>query len=860
MYRSTRGRAGQTVAAALARLRACNSAFYEAQRRCLSELYLASKGSAPGKVERGERAEKGEMLGEGELGKTEPMEQPTGERPTIISSIPAPKTYSREIGELPPVSRAQADAVEVVERAKGIAKSYMQGLHNEQWSADETWMRFTALPSDSYKHLRNIDVDRTLARIRGSERDFARVGRSTPTTKTLNRMLTVYGTATRAGMVPDRYTYQELIAVNVGLMNFKHAREWLEEMVLKGTKPTIRPYRTLLKGYSSVAGEIDNARQLWQEIKQKIESEEIVASETSMAAATLDRETYTCMISAECKVGNFAQVLNLMHEMSEAGIEADITVRNVILKGILDQNGLDAGLEEVAFIKSDGLAPDAFTYNILLGAAIAERRGDTIRELLSESAKKGIIPSSQVIQSLPLEPIDALDIMIDSGGLDSIRVYNTLIKAATRRNKFSRALQLIGHLRSHGIQPNETTYGLLLDALSKANRPEEAKAVYDEIVQEGVVKPDAYIFSTMVDACGRSGNIKGMFWFKSEMKKYNLPPSELVYNSILSTLSRARRVNLQLVMNVVNEFTRIKPAIKPTVRTYSAIFAAFTARSHTESLTADELRFLRVWYRNTKDKYYVPKDAYLYALAIDAFSGASCLEDALMVYRDMVAHAELDPSVLQKFTQSPSRMLELMRLSIEQQQFDTTLDLWRDWRPLRLPASERAVGLMLFASDQLGHIKTAQDTIHRLLTPSKGPKASHAPLPEQNGARSQMQFGEDLADPSRAKLPEQEASLYNPELVGESALAIYIGLAIKHRIPEDIIPTLELWRASADSSALAPSSARLQLSGGIKRQLSEATVAKILKMLQHSDLEEAGRVSDDFLAFVEDNFPEAMPL
>ncbi|KAJ1962744.1 hypothetical protein GGI12_002471 [Dipsacomyces acuminosporus] len=767
------------------------------QHRCLSELYLASKGKA---VEQKEQ-------------KVESSRAKPPEQSAILSSIPAPKTYDQNAGELPPLNRAKTDAQSEADTNRDAADSYMHGLHSEQWCADEAWMRFTALPASSYKYLRNIDINCTLARIRGSERGFAHAGRSAPTSKTLNRMLTVYGTATRAGIMPDRYTYQELIAVNVGLMNFKKAREWLEEMVIKGIKPTIRPYRTLLKGYCAIPSEIDSARQLWSEIKQKIAKEEIAASETSEAAAVLDRESYTCIVSAECKVANFERVLDLMHEMNAAGIEADITIRNVILKGVLAQTGLEAGLEELALIKNDGLAPDAFTYNILLSSAIAERRTDVVRDLLTESAKRQIIPSSRVIQSLPLEPLDAVGIMVDSGGLDSIRVYNTLIQAATRQNKFGRALQLISHLRSRNIQPNAATYGLLLDALSKAHKADEAKAVYDEIVQEGVVKPDAHVFSIMVDVCGRSGSIKDMFWFKNEMKKYNLPPSELVYNSILSTLSRLPKVNLRLVMDVVDELVRVRPAIKPTVRTYNAIFAAFAARSRMQQLSSEEHQFLRGWYENTKEKYYVPKDAYMYALAIDAFSGASHLEDALAVYRDMVSHAELDPSVLQKFAQGPNRMLELMRLSVEQQQFDTTLQLWRDWRQLRLPASERAVGFLLFACDQLGHIKTAQDTLRRLLTPSASGQASRAAYPRDQEADLKARHKDrglqttqaqaDVEDTGGPKLLRLKANLYSPEFVGESALAIYIGLAIKHGIPEDIIPMLRLWKASTDDEGAA---------------------------------------------------------
>ncbi|KAJ2327469.1 hypothetical protein GGH92_010043, partial [Coemansia sp. RSA 2673] len=123
-------------------------------------------------------------------------------------------------------------------------------------------MRFSVLPTESRKYLRNIDINHTLARIRGTEKDVYMRGKSAPTSQKLNKMLSVLGAATRAGIKPDQYTYQEMIAINSSLLGFAHALEWLEKMLQSGIRPTIRPYRTILKGYSALPSEIENARRL----------------------------------------------------------------------------------------------------------------------------------------------------------------------------------------------------------------------------------------------------------------------------------------------------------------------------------------------------------------------------------------------------------------------------------------------------------------------------------------------------------------------------------------------------------------------------------------------------------------------
>ncbi|KAJ1940523.1 hypothetical protein GGF37_003939 [Kickxella alabastrina] len=774
-----------------------------------------------------------------------------------ISSIPALKTKPLKTAHTPEHTDAllphnthtgkYVPEITVAESksllsAQEMAETYTYELHENEWGRDETWLRFSQLPRGSHDYLRNIDINRTLALIRGSDRRSRRDGGGAPTSKTMSRMLAVYGAASEAGINPDHYTFQEMIAINVDLLDFRHAREWLARMLAKGIQPTIRPYRALLKGYSRVPGEIDNARQLWQEIKQQLSAGQISSnSSESGTSANLDIKTYTCIIGAECKVGNFAQALSLVDEMSAAGMEPDIAVRNVILDGIANHSGMDAALEEIGHMESAGLKPDGYTYNILLNAAVREGRNEQTRELLSAAAAAGFIPSIQVVQMLPFEPVEIVDIMAEGSALDRIRVYNTLIKASMRRNNFNQVLQLIGHLRKHNVQANVVTYGMLLDALNKAGRLEQAKSMFKEIVNSRKVQPDLHIFSTMVDACGRSGDIDGMFWFKSKMSAYGVPPAEFVYNSVFSALARWRKDDLSVIMATVDELVRIRPPVRPTIRTLNSIFAAFAGHARTAGLDASETAFLRTWYANTSSKYYVVKDSYLYALALEAFTATKSLDDALTVYSDMVRHSEMDMSVVHTFAQTPGHMLGLMRLAIEQLDFEVVLRLWRDWRPLGMPESDAVVPLVLFACDQMGHPGTAQDIMRSLLT-----------TPEANLA---------------ATAAAGSGGFY-PRMVNESTLALYIGIVIKHGIKNDIIPTMELWRTSVLAPSLPEAASagsledvRWRLDGSdLRRRLSEETVTNIIRLLWQHNSAEASDATDKILAYVDKNFPEAMPV
>ncbi|KAJ2586959.1 hypothetical protein GGH99_008872, partial [Coemansia sp. RSA 1285] len=142
------------------------------------------------------------------------------------------------------------------------AAEYIKGIHSKSWNGEIAYSMFYSMPRESHKHLRNIDINRTLALVRRAGNNTHASKKRTLSSNILLQMTNVYEAGIRAGIVPDRYTYQELIAINTDLMNFDRAYGLIEEMIQRGIKPTIRPYRTLLNGYSALVSEIDNARRL----------------------------------------------------------------------------------------------------------------------------------------------------------------------------------------------------------------------------------------------------------------------------------------------------------------------------------------------------------------------------------------------------------------------------------------------------------------------------------------------------------------------------------------------------------------------------------------------------------------------
>ncbi|KAJ2147980.1 hypothetical protein IW139_002406 [Coemansia sp. RSA 353] len=769
------------------------------QRRGLSELYKRMTKPQPEDAKDKDVAKDKAAVKDKEAVKDMPQ--------LSISSIPKPKI---RVPRIDPNTMARAQAPkELPKDPKLLADEYIADLHSANWGGEETWVRFSRLPQKSHTFLRDIDINCTLANIRGTERALSRRGRSTPTSNTLSRMLEVFEAAKLANIVPDRYTYQELIAINVDLLNFNYAHDWLEKMVVQGIKPTIRPYRTILKGYSTVSSELDSARRLWHEIKTKIAAGLIAGEKSDEVATTVDLLTYTSYVAAESKAGNFALVVGVLEEMDQAGIKPDITLRNTVLDGLVRHKGLDAGLQEAELMEQSGYELNGYSYTTLLNATIKEQRDEEIHKLLEAAAAKNIVPPAYLMQKLTLDPFDVLSIMAKLEASHKVRLYNVLIESAMRGNDFTQVLQLIDHLKQNNVPANVVTYTLLFDALNKAGRLDQAKSMFTKVFSSGELTPDAHIYSIMIDACGRHGDVKTMFWFKNEMQRQGLAVSEPVYNSILSALSQWRNGNLQAVMVTASEMERVKPTVKPTCRTFSAIFAAFATQAQRRRLGLGELEFLQTWYAMATDKYYVAKDSYYYFMAVNAFVCAQSLPDAMTAFSDMVRSHKVS-HVSGRFMKNPVRMLDLIKLAIEHQEYGAALEIWNNWQRLRLPPISKAVELALFACDQMGQPTVAINIIRGLLS--------------------------------------MDEDVYCPQFVDESVLALYIAMMTKHSMLDAIMPVVHLWTTAMTAEC------------GSEPVLSESTVAKTVAMLRGNSHPGAAAIANELLTHVDAHFPDATPV
>ena len=92
-------------------------------------------------------------------------------------------------------------------------------------------------------------------------------------------------------------------------------------------------------------------------------------------------------------------------------------------------------------MRSRGLVPDEITYNSVINACAKGDESQRALNLLDEMRSRGLVPN--------------------------VITYNSVINACAKGGEWQRALNLLDEMRSHGLVPDEITYSSVIDACAK---------------------------------------------------------------------------------------------------------------------------------------------------------------------------------------------------------------------------------------------------------------------------------------------------------------------------------------------------------------------------------------------------------
>lgn len=419
-------------------------------------------------------------------------------------------------------------------------------------------------------------------------------------------------------------------------------------------EPNIRSYNTFL-GSLARAG-------LWEQSELLLRS-----LQEARSLVVPDRVTYNTVLLSYCRAVAFM----LSSSSSSDSSDIDDEEANILRQKLPDR--AMRLLDEM--IESDHLEPDATTYNTVL-CTLAEARTLTCarsaQDLLYRMKQQR--PTSTLSSVKPDEYSYTAVIRawancrrVDGEEND----HPDLLGGISTATSADRALALLEEMRNDSVLPTRVTYTVVMQALCRDNRPQDATSLLYQMLQDStsssspssisddeaektggtalataVVRPDAVMFSALMDGWAQwlknssrlapnnksninrrrqagSEAVRAVLDLLSLMKTWgrhdpDLSPNERTYTSVLATLARSRQASsgprAEQILDEMNE-----RGIVPTVVHWNAVLDA-----HAKSPRPDRLRQTRrVWHEMTAVTVGVAPDIISYNTMLSAAASAS---------------------------------------------------------------------------------------------------------------------------------------------------------------------------------------------------------------------------------------------
>jgi pentatricopeptide repeat protein len=187
-----------------------------------------------------------------------------------------------------------------------------------------------------------------------------------------------------------------------------------------------------------------------------------------------DAVTYNTLIGVYGKTRNTVKCKELLQEMSEKGIAADVWAYNAMIPALDIEQPADA-LEWLREVRANGCQTDEVTYNSLFTN-------------LLRKTKKSFVPLWEDMMKHEVRP--------------SVYTYNLYVKARGQAGEVDACEPLLREMRAKDLHPDVVTYTTCFDFISDSATLHK---LFDEMLAQGVT-PGVPSYVSLLRQCARNGD------------------------------------------------------------------------------------------------------------------------------------------------------------------------------------------------------------------------------------------------------------------------------------------------------------------------------------------------------------------
>ena len=281
----------------------------------------------------------------------------------------------------------------------------------------------------------------------------------------------------------------------------------LDDMRRRGIKPTRISYTIIV----SRAG-------AWQ----KVNLAEAYFARMIADGIKADAQAYNSLISVYAKSGDVDKASRILVQMDQEDVAPTVVTFNTLIESCARMGKVHAAQEMLLMMKTRGLHPDERSFSAVVQACCQAGEVDAAFNLVQKMDFDGIKPAAIT--------------------------YSSLLHGLGKTGDLERAYQVLDLMKAGGINPNVVTMSSLVYACGRHDKLDLAIKIYREMLRSvnEEDRPNSITCSTLVDACLKAGKVAKAFAVVKDMRSHQIPLTEVTYTSLITELTRLKKLDMLL--------------------------------------------------------------------------------------------------------------------------------------------------------------------------------------------------------------------------------------------------------------------------------------------------------------------------
>lgn len=223
-----------------------------------------------------------------------------------------------------------------------------------------------------------------------------------------------------------------------------------------------------------------------------------------------DYVSWTAMIDGYLRMNRFKEALMLFREMQMSNVKPDEFTMVSILTACAHLGALELGEWVKTYIDKNRIKNDTFIGNALIDMYFKCGNVEKARNVFKEMKQKDKFTWTAMIVGLAInghgeEALTMFSNMLEASVTPDEITYIGVLCACTHAGMVERGRKFFASMTiEHGVKPNVTHYGCMVDLLGRSGNLEEAL----QVIVNMPVKPNSIVWGSLLGACRVHKNVQ----------------------------------------------------------------------------------------------------------------------------------------------------------------------------------------------------------------------------------------------------------------------------------------------------------------------------------------------------------------